>query len=165
VIRAILSVAFLLLAGTSLAQKFSDTPANACPVEFTANVSGRAIAHTVNDGGKGRGPGQLLEIGFGRGVEKIEHLTVVVHGADKAKGAVPIHSRPIDNDIESFRLTRDSKTGMFSNSEIWVTKLGAVAWTEITEIGYADGSVWRVAEDARCIAKPSLLKLVNATAY
>ena len=155
-----------LAAGSMLAQSPAHAKmTNACPVGFMANVSGRAIAHTVNDAGKGGG--QLLEISFDRlQTADIVSATVAVHGAASGNRVLPVKNETADadNNVQIFKLDKSPKERGLSQYEVWVTKLSTVAWSEVTELRYADGSIWQASKESQCMARPSLFKLVDATA-
>jgi hypothetical protein len=156
-------VMIFLFAGSMFAQSPSYKQAETCPVDFAANVSGRAIARSVSDAGKGGG--QLLEINFHplRSAD-IVGATIAVHGMASGKRLLPVKDGAEESDVQIFQLSKSSGERRLFQSEVWVTKVAAVEWSEITELRYADGSVWQALKDSPCRARPSLLKLVNATA-
>lgn len=164
VMRTASVVMVFLIAGSLHAQSpFHKQAEGACPVDFAANVSGRAIARSVSDIGKGGG--QLLEINF-QPLRSTDILgaTIAVHGMASGNRLLPVKDSAEDNNVQIFQLSKSPRERGLVQSEVWVTKVAAVEWSEITELRYADGSVWQASKESPCRARPSLLKLVNATA-
>jgi hypothetical protein len=134
-----------------------------CPVRFGAAVSSRAVIHTANDL-PADGSAVLLQLSFmGTGAPKIAKASVRVHGWVPARRFVPVGSAPPEDRTQVFQLVDTSGTSGLVNRDVRVNRM-LVRWAEITELRYADGSVWKTSQDSYCRATPSLFHLVDAVA-
>ncbi len=77
--------------------------------------------------------------------------------ADPASADMDTHT------TEIFELRSKVQAASLFQSEIWMTKLNAVSWVELTEIKYADGSVWHASAGSQCRAVPNGYLLVAET--
>jgi hypothetical protein len=163
----------LLSAGVSLsAQQFlPSTPAKsaACPIGFSAQVNGRAIARSVEDQKK-KGDGPFLKLTFGRReAPKLMSASITVHGSSSSDRYLPVDKRFEENKTDknktqTFDLDSGHGAAELANSEVRLNKILFVSWVEVTDLRYADGSTWHVSSDAQCRAVPSKLHLVDAAA-
>jgi hypothetical protein len=65
------------------------------------------------------------------------------------------------NTMETFELHSDASVKRLLSSEISLKKMSAVNWVDLTEIEYADGSVWHASSNSKCRAVPNNLLLVT----
>lgn len=162
----------LLLAGVSVPaqDKVAGSPtiflvpptSNACPVGFTAERRSSHELEFVNGGlSKSR---QWVHLTFGRGdAQTIVKVSVTAHGASDKPHAMPA-SAGIDEDItETFQFERKSGEPGLLASNLSTHTMGSVRWVELTELDYADGSVWRESKASQCRATPSGFLLVAAS--
>jgi hypothetical protein len=73
---------------------------------------------------------------------------------------MPAGSSSRDDVVEIFQLGRGTGAASLIRSDIWMHRMSTVRWVELTEMEYADGSVWREADGSRCRATPDLFLLV-----
>ena len=142
------------------------TPAmvTGCPVAFGAEVDGRARAQAIGDQEKRR-DAPLLRLFFGRlDAPKIVGASVTVHGRVASSRYLPVGVRSDAERTQSFELDRDLGPMGLTEREVSVTKMAFVRWADVTELRYADGSVWHESGDAQCRAVPSGFRLVDAAA-
>jgi hypothetical protein len=143
-----------------------------CPVNFGAQVNARAIVHSVQDAKEK--DAQLLELRFERlrasgseatGAEArtILRASVTVHGVDQGARVLPVRNARDEDRTQVFELERRTEPAGLVDRDVWVHKM-LVKWAEVTELRFADGSVWRASKDSYCRATPSLFRLVAATA-
>jgi len=50
-----------------------------------------------------------------------------------------------------------------NRADVWITKVTAAHWVEITDLEYVDGSSWHASKTSLCHAKLSGFKLVDLT--
>ena len=136
-----------------------------CPVTFGAEVDGRAIAHTVEDAQQNP-DAPWLRLTFGP-ERAILSASVVIHGFRNSGLLLPAGGQfgsTTAEIIQNFELKRMFGQSTVADTEIRVTRLRLVRWAELTEVRFADSSVWHPAPDAHCRAIPSLFHLLSATA-
>jgi hypothetical protein len=158
----------LLSAGISVSaqQVLPSTTAKsvACPIGFSAQVSGRAIARSIDDQKKSD-DGPLLELTFGRReAPKLMSASVTVHGLTSSNRYLLVDNRSDENTTQTFDLGSGHGAAELANSEVRLNKILFVSWVEVTDLRYADGSTWHVSSEAQCRSVPSKLLLVDATA-
>lgn len=165
--NAILFLAIFFAGICMSGQQTSSTKAatsEGCPIGFGAQVNGRAIAQTAEDQKK-NGSGPLLEITFSvRGTPKILSASVTVHGLFSSNRYLPADQHSPENAEQTFEVARASGADGLTNAAVWLNKILFVNWAEVTELKYADGSVWHESSDSQCRAVPNRLLLVDATA-
>jgi hypothetical protein len=165
--NAILFLTMLSASVCMSAQQTSSTKvatSEGCPIGFGAQINGRAIAQTAADQKK-NGSGPLLEMTFSvRGAAKIVSANVTVHGLSSSDRYLPVDQHSDENAAQTFELDRASGAAGLTNAAVWLNKILFVNWAEVTELKYADGSVWHESSDSQCRAVPSKLLLVDATA-
>lgn len=163
----------LLLASTSmLAQANAGTAptvltapptSQACPVTFYAKRTGGLVVRYAKDGHQ-EPDGQGLQLTFSRqDAPKIEKTVVTVHGLSAQGGVLPVHTNTNEDISETFILERHAGATSLDTSEIWTHKIGPARWVELTQIDYADGSVWQQSKESKCITEPDLFLLVTAS--
>jgi hypothetical protein len=160
--------AFLLLALLSAAvfvpaQQVIPGPAKSagCPIGFSTQVNGRAIARTPDDQKK-NGGGPLLELAFGHlDALKVVSATVTVHGLSPSSRYPPGLD---ENATQTFELRPENGATDLTNAEVWLNKILSVSWVELAEMKYSDGSAWHASSDVQCRAVPGKRLLVDATA-
>jgi dipeptidyl aminopeptidase/acylaminoacyl peptidase len=161
--------AFLLLTllsvGASIpAQQIIPSGNEGCPIGFSAQLNGRAIARTVEDQKK-NGDGPLLELTFGRRDSlKMLSASITVHGLSSSNRYLPVNQRSDEKATQTFELRPVNGAADLTNAEVWLNKILFVSWVELTEMKYADGSAWHASSGVQCRAVPSKFLLVDATA-
>jgi hypothetical protein len=167
-----LSISLLAVSIPAVAQYSGSaqySPSSSCPIDFGAQVNGRAIARTIEDEKKNPNA-SLLELTFGRWdhpqVPKIVSASVTVHGASSSDRYLPVGQRTGLEKVatQTFELGKDRGAAGLLNAEVWVSRMTSVSWAEVRELKYADGSVWHASLDSECKARPSLFRLVDAGA-
>jgi hypothetical protein len=161
--------AFLLLTllsvGASIsAQQIIPSGSEGCPIGFSAQLNGRAIARTVEDQKK-NGDGPLLELTFGRlDALKMLSASITVHGLSSSNRYLPVDKRSDADTTQTFELRPLNGAADLTNAEVWLNKILFVSWVELTEMKYSDGSAWHPSSGVQCRAVPSKFLLVDATA-
>ncbi len=169
--RNVSMVALLILAGTSMsAQKDKNnqptvlivqTSSN-CPVSFGANLSGRAVVRSADDA-KIDSSAQLLELSFvPLDTPSIKNAGIIVHGLSQKGRLLPVHNSPAEDAFQAFQLRRLAGATSLNGADVWITKVTAAQWVEITDLEYVDGSSWHASKNSLCHAKLSGFKLVDA---
>jgi hypothetical protein len=136
---------------------------NSCPINFGAQVNGRAIARTVEDQNR-HGNSPLLDLTFKRldGVY-IVSASVTVHGTSSGSVYLPVDQGVGKVATQTFELARQQEGAGLSHAAVYVDKMSLVKWSEITELKFADGVVWHATANSHCRARINLLRLVDAT--
>jgi hypothetical protein len=131
-----------------------------CPVGFSASRTA-APTLTVAKRSKQNLPSLGLQLNFARlDASKIVKANITVHGAS-GKGHLMQAGTTTDSETtETFELHSNAGLERLFHSEISLKKMSAVSWVDLTEIEYADGSVWRASADSKCRAVPNSLLLV-----
>jgi hypothetical protein len=170
VLAAAMVAAVSVAAGSALAQQETATvvpgftmvmPGSGCPVGFAAEVSARAVMHSVDEDKK-YGTAPALELTFvPKGGTRVVKASVTVHGLPVGSRVMPVGSDGDAAMSEKFELVAAKGLGQ---REVRVMKLGVVRWAEVTEMQYADGTTWRPVTGESCRAVPPLYKEVNAVA-
>lgn len=168
--RNVSMVALLILAGTSMsAQNDKGSQAKAsivqassgCPVGFGAILSGRAMARSADDA-KIDSSAQLLELSFvPLDTPAIKNAGIVVHGFSQKGRLLLVQSA--EDALQAFQLRRLADSASLNRADVWITKVAAAHWVEITHLEYVDGSSWHTSKTSLCHAKLSGFKLVDAT--
>ena len=136
-------------------------PGSGCPVGFSAEVSARAVARSVDEEKK-YGSAPAVELSFvPKGERQVVKASVTVHGLPVGGRVMEVSGKDGGVASERFELVEAKGLG---EREVRVTRLGVVRWAEVTEMTYADGTVWRPAKEEVCRARPPLYKEVNAVA-
>ena len=156
--------AIILLAGSASAQQQPTSPpverSSSCPIALHVQIDGRAIARSASDI-KNNGDGALLDFNFGpNGSSKLVAAIITVHGSTPSGRYQPV-GRPSDL-LQVLELGREDRAS-FVNREVRI-RFPFVSQVELTELRYADGTVWHSSSGAICVVSPSHLLLVNAVA-
>lgn len=162
----------LLASGSIFAQAKTDPstatltpslPSQGCPVNFYAKRTGGLVVHYAKDGHQDP-TGQGLDLAFSKNdASRIEKIIVTVHGMSAQGDVLPVRNNSSSDIAETFILERHPGATTL-DSEIWTRKIGPVRWVELTQIEFANGSVWQKSKESKCITEPSPLLLVDATA-
>ncbi len=105
--------------------------------------------------------GQGLQLTFHpQDAPKIMKVNVTVYGLSGEARVMPAGSGSKADITEIFQLRPEAGAVDLLQSEIWMQKMSTVRWVDLTEIEYADGSVWRASESSRCRAAPDMFVLV-----
>lgn len=102
-----------------------------------------------------------LDLNFAdAGALRIVRATLTVHGASGEAHAVPAGTTPDSDAVETFRLHADAGTEGLLHSEVWLKEMSAVSWVDLTEIKYANGTVWHASSASKCRAVPNSFLLI-----
>jgi hypothetical protein len=133
-----------------------------CPVSFGASLSARAIVRSTQDGEEQDPNAKLVELRFGLSdAFRVVGAQVVIHGLTEYAQVLPVAGGPKDELSQTFQLKVVSDSSGLTEHDVWVSKM-IVRWAEVTELRYADGSVWQPSKVAYCRAVPSLYQPVDA---
>ena len=160
-------VAVILLAGSASAQQQPTSApierSSSCPIALHAQINGRAIVRSTSDI-KNNGDGALLDLNFGpNGSSRLVAAIITVHGSTPSS-----RYQPVGRQVEPSDLLQVLELGLeggasLVNREVRV-RFPFVSQVELTELRYADGTVWHSSSGANCVVAPSHLLLVNAVA-
>lgn len=135
-----------------------------CPVDFfVSRISAPAVMVAKEDKSSHSGPGLKMNLA-GSGASEVVKATVIVYGSSKQARLTPATANPNADMTETFELRSDARARSLLHSSVWLKKMSAVSWVDLTKIEYADGSVWHASSISQCRAAPSMLVLVNAVA-
>lgn len=129
-----------------------------CPVGFSAERRSTTEVRYAKDGKQIRGQG--LELKFDSQPKKILKANVTVRGVTGSARVMPAGSASLDDVAEIFQLGAGTGEDGLRHSNIWTQRVATVRWVDLTEIAYADGSVWHASEGKRCRIEPSKFLLV-----
>jgi hypothetical protein len=132
-----------------------------CPVGFYAS---RTAAPTlmVTKGSSQTPPNLGLQLNFSHtDTLKIAKASITVHGASTKGRFMPADTAEATDMTETFSLQGADTAQKLRHAEVWLTKMNAVSWVDLTEIEYVDGSVWHASRFSKCRAVPSNLLLVR----
>jgi hypothetical protein len=134
----------------------------ACPVAFSVEREGAGGLVTTrhpDDPGAKLSPG--LDLTF-RAQPSIIEADITVYGMTPQARVIPSPSA-YDDSSESFTLNGTAANPV-TLSSIWMKRLGTVSYVELTRLVFSDGATWTPNGNVHCIARPSLLVLVGASA-
>lgn len=132
-----------------------------CPVGFSAERRSTTEVRYAKDGRR-EIRGQGLELKFDSRTEpkKILKANVTVRGVTGAARVIPAGRASVDDVAEIFQLGAATGEDRLRHSRIWTQRVSTVRWVDLTEISYADGSVWHASQGERCRIEPSKFLLV-----
>ena len=127
-------------------------PSTGCPVSVSARQ--QAVGQNLSIGGGHRSApgdhGLALQFGEPEGAA-IVGATVRVWGLSP-RGRFLTAANGSDPDVSrEFDLKLAGSKGL---SDVWMSGVSALTRVDVSEIRYADGSVWRATEKAHCTATP-----------
>ena len=136
-----------------------------CPISFGAQVDSRAVARWTQNPAQ-KDPGRDLQLTF-KPVDTAQILgaSVIVHGLSGHERLLLVSDRSLDDRTQSFDLERVSGRASLDQTNVLVTKMMSVEWAEVTELKYADGSVWHPSQSSQCQATPNRFQPVDASAH
>jgi hypothetical protein len=129
-----------------------------CPVGFSAERRSTTEVRYAKDGKQLRGQG--LELKFDLQTKKILKANVTVRGVTGAGRLMPAGSAGSDDVAEIFQLGTGAGEESLRHSSIWTERVATVRYVDLTEISYADGSVWHASQGERCRVEPNGFLLV-----
>lgn len=136
-------------------------PSQACPVGFSASRT--AVPVMVATKSNERYPRLGLRLDFSHpNASKIVKATITVHGASGKGHFIPAGDAMGTDRTETFNLGSNEGIENLRSSKVWLRRMSAVSWVDLTEIEYADGSVWHASPVSKCRATPNNLLPVNA---
>lgn len=167
-------IAVLLSSAALMAQTNThNTPAlftagpvsRSCPVNFFVDRAPAPIVRMFATDNKLSHSSLGLEMNLARsGALKVAKATVVVHGFSNKGRLIPAATHADVDLTETFELRSDAGAEGQLHSAVWLKKMSAVSWVDLTEIEYADGSTWNASSLSECRAVPSKLLPVDAVA-
>lgn len=143
----------LLLAAAAQAQ-------STCPIQLSAQrQSGLAIL-TASDA-RSKEPYQGLHVTLTH-IDNPPILSVeaTLHGLSPNPSILPITPEPTHDVTKTFLLQRKPGEPSLASFDLWMSRIGALRWVDVTSITYADGTTWHAAQPSTCRAIPSLFVLV-----
>jgi hypothetical protein len=130
-----------------------------CPVGFSAERRSTTEVRYAKDGREIRGQG--LELTFDSNKpKKILKANVTVRGVNGEARVMPAGSAGNDDVAEIFELIAGVGEDSLQHSSLWTQRVATVRWVDLTEVAYADGSVWHASKWKRCRIEPSKFLLV-----
>jgi hypothetical protein len=134
-----------------------------CPVGFSAERRASGEVRYAKDGSASRGQGLELQFNPPADPKKILKANVTVHGVSGEARVVPAGDASGNDVAEIFQLGAGVGEDGLRRSSIWTQRVGTVRWVDLTEVAYADGSVWRASAGGRCRVEPSNFLLIAGT--
>ncbi|HMH16489.1 MAG TPA: hypothetical protein VK578_25540 [Edaphobacter sp.] len=131
-----------------------------CPVGFSAERRSSTQVRYAKDGKQLRGQGLELQFDPQSNPKKILKANVTVHGVNGAARVMPAGSGDSDDVAELFQLEAGAGEESLRHSSIWTKRVATVRWVDLTEVAYADGSVWLASASGRCRIEPNGFLLV-----
>jgi hypothetical protein len=132
-----------------------------CPVGFSAERRSSTEVRYAKDGKQLRGQGLELQFDPRSNPKKILKVNVTVHGVDGTARVIPAGENSSDDVTELFQVEAGAGEGSLRRSNIWTQRVSTVRWVDLTEVAYADGSVWLASASGRCRVEPSAFLLVD----
>lgn len=145
---------------------FTAGPASeSCPVNFFVDRTSASAVRMFANENKSIHSGLGLEMNLARsGASKVAKATVTVHGSSPQAHLMPATTHTDADMTETFELRSDAEANGQLHSAVWLKKMSAVSWVDLTDIEYADGSTWHASSLSQCRAVPSKLLPVDAVA-
>lgn len=131
-----------------------------CPVGFSAERRSAGAVRYAKDGSERRGQGLELKFDPLADPKKIVKVNVTVHGVNGTARVMAAGENSGDDVAEIFQLEAGAGEGSLRRSSIWTQQVSTVRWVDLTEVAYADGSVWLASASGRCRVEPSAFLLV-----
>ena len=131
-----------------------------CPVGFSAERRATTEVRYAKDGKQIRGQGLELKFDSQADPKKILKANVTVRGVTGAARVMPAGSASSDDVSEIFQLGVAAGEDSLRHSSIWTQRVATVRWVDLTEVSYADGSVWHASQGTRCRVEPNGFLLV-----
>jgi hypothetical protein len=131
-----------------------------CPVGFSAERRSTTEVRYAKDGKQLRGQGLELKFDSQTEPKKILKANVTVRGVTGAARVMPAGDASNDDVAEIFQLGVAAGEDSLRHSSIWTQRVATVRWVDLTEVSYADGSVWHASQGARCRVEPNGFLLV-----
>jgi hypothetical protein len=146
-------------AGGSSAVLTVPPASEACPINFSA--SRKAVGSVMlAKGAAAPHQGQGLQFNFvGSDESKVVKAEITVHGISGQTRVLPASSATEQDSTETFTL-RSENGQVLLHSSVWLNRLNGVSWTELTNIEFANGTVWHASSTSRCSAIPSRTLLI-----
>lgn len=138
----------------------SGPSSESCPVGFSAS---RVAAPTmmVTKGAEPKHSSLGLQLNFSRpDAAQIVKASITVHGPSNKAQVTPASTKADTDMTETFELRSDAQAKNLLHAAVWMKKMGAVKWVDLTEIEYANGSVWHASSNSKCRAVPNNALLV-----
>ena len=168
----------ILAAATTLAAQSPQSPAyttleaqrslfaQGCPVEFSAQRRSVTEIIQTKDGSSTPRTGQGLHLTFEQQqIRRIAETNITVHAYSTKPRLFPVSGEPAPDIAEDFHLSLSGEAANQLISNIWMNREGSIAWVELNDIVYANGTTWHKTDLSQCHATPNGFLLVNATAH
>jgi len=135
--------------------------ANACPVGFSVDRKSKPSLEVAKDSGAELRQG--LDVSLRTNERKIVEADITVHGMVFRPRIIGASAGDVEDLPEEFVLkgTADEPVQL---SSVRLQRLGTVSWVELMRVVYSDGTMWTPKDSGHCVARPSMLVLVNGSA-
>jgi hypothetical protein len=131
-----------------------------CPVGFSAErQAARAVRYAKGEPVQTHGQGLELKFDPQNDPRKIVKVNITVHGIDGSARVIPAGEKSSDSVAELFELTAAGDNSL-RHSNVWTRGINVIQWVDLTEVAYADGSVWLASASGRCRVEPNGFLLV-----
>ncbi len=135
-------------------------PGESCPVGFSASRTAAPVMVATKSNEQYPRLGVQLDF-FNPNASKIVKASITVHGASGKVHIIPAGDATDTDRAETFNLQNNPGIENLRSSKVWLKKMSAVSWVDLTEIEYADGSTWHASSFSKCRATPSNFLPVN----
>jgi hypothetical protein len=152
-------------AGThsSITMLMAGPVSQSCPVGFSASRTAVPVMMATKNTEQYPRLGLQLDFSHPNAL-MIAKASITVHGASGKGHIIPAGDATDTDRTETFNLQSNPGIENLRSSKVWLKKMSAVSWVDLTEIEYADGSVWHASPISKCRATPSNFLPVNAAA-
>jgi hypothetical protein len=131
-----------------------------CPINLFAQ---RQSSPTLLSAGEAQtsGPGQGLHVTLTRtGTPAVASIEAVLHGISPDPRLLPVGKASPGDITRTFQLQRKAGEASLTSFDLWMSRVGALRWVDVTAVTYADGTTWHTPQASLCRATPSLLVMV-----
>ena len=131
-----------------------------CPMGFSVErQAAGAVRYAKGEQAQTHGQGLELKFNPQNDPRKIVKVNITVHGIDGSARVIPAGEKSGDDVAELFELTAVGDDSL-RHSNVWTKRMNVIRWVDLTEVAYADGSVWLASASGRCRVEPSAFLLV-----
>lgn len=164
----------VLLASSAIAQQPTLIPAPqerplsilqpTCPIGFTAQANSLSrMARTLD--GADRTNRQAVSLQFhNKDGHSLTSATIVVHGANQTGLYLETSGSPEKKESRSFRLTPTAWQDGSARDKVIVNGITVLRSAEVTEMQFADGTVWHPTAFSACRAQLNGFRLIPGSA-
>ncbi|HEV2646105.1 MAG TPA: hypothetical protein VGU46_07050 [Acidobacteriaceae bacterium] len=146
---------------------------NSCPAQVTIDRRPQgALVYTSTNTSERHAQRLKIAVGDAESFDDASQTTttqktivaadVTVHGYSAVTRIIPASYGASRNETtESFHLVAGNTPGRI-DTNVWTAKISLVNRVELTQIEYADGSIWQPSANSTCFASPSPFLLIGA---